>query len=79
MDQRLLGPEHFSYVSQAEVTGGLGQETREALRLLALTLPVHTEGTAGQEHQEIGISSRITFRDEHWVLYGNQFDNKFHI
>ena len=20
-----------------------------------------------------------TFWDEHWVLYGNQFDNKFHI
>ena len=20
-----------------------------------------------------------TFRDEHWVLYGDQFDNKFHI
>ena len=21
----------------------------------------------------------VTFWDEHWVLYGNQFDNKFHI
>ena len=20
-----------------------------------------------------------TFWDEHWVLYGNQFDNKFHV
>ena len=20
-----------------------------------------------------------TYWDEHWVLYGNQFDNKFHI
>ena len=20
-----------------------------------------------------------TFWDEHWVMYGNQFDNKFHI
>ena len=20
-----------------------------------------------------------TFWDEHWVLYGNQFDNKYHI
>ena len=24
-------------------------------------------------------SEEGTFWDEHWVLYGNQFDNKFHI
>ena len=26
----------------------------------------------------MGIEEGI-FWDEHWVLYGNQFDNKFHI
>ena len=26
---------------------------------------------------EMGIEEG-TFWDEHWVLYGNQFDNKFH-
>ena len=26
----------------------------------------------------IGIEEG-TFWDEHWVLYGNQFDNKFHL
>ena len=26
----------------------------------------------------LGIEEGI-FWDEHWVLYGNQFDNKFHI
>ena len=26
----------------------------------------------------MGIEESI-FWDEHWVLYGNQFDNKFHI
>ena len=32
----------------------------------------------GSEGEVMGIKEGI-FWDEHWVLYGNQFDNKFHI
>ena len=32
----------------------------------------------GGREGRVGIEEG-TFWDEHWVLYGNQFDNKFHI
>ena len=35
-------------------------------------------GVGGRRGWVIGIEEGI-FWDEHWVLYGNQFDNKFHI
>ena len=36
------------------------------------------EGGEGRGGWVMGIEEG-TFWDEHWVLYGNQFDNKFHI
>ena len=35
-------------------------------------------GVGGSGGWVMGIEEG-TFWDEHWVLYGNQFDNKFHI
>ena len=35
-------------------------------------------GVGGRGGWVMGIEEGI-FWDEHWVLYGNQFDNKFHI
>ena len=35
-------------------------------------------GGGREEGGVMGIEEG-TFWDEHWVLYGNQFDNKFHI
>ena len=41
-----------------------------------------------KENKEVRVGERVkwvmgieegTCWDEHWVLYGNQFDNKFHI
>ena len=34
-------------------------------------------GVGGRGGEVMGIEEGI-FWDEHWVLYGNQFDNKFH-
>ena len=33
----------------------------------------------GRERRVVMGIEEGTFWDEHWVLYGNKFDNKFHI
>ena len=47
-------------------------------RLLNTENKLRVDGRWGRRKWVIGIEEGTCW-DEHWVLYGNQFDNKFHI
>ena len=47
---------------------------KKSTHVASVTGKMRKSFTKEKPHIEEGI-----FRDEHWVLYGNQFDDKFHI
>ena len=50
----------------------------EKIYILETSSLVGLWGVGGRGGWVMGIEEG-TFWDEHWVLYGNQLDNKFHI
>ena len=55
----------------------LGRESN-LKRLLKTENELRVDGVEGRGKWVMGIEEGTCW-DEHWVLYGNQFDNKFHI
>ena len=65
---------------------GRGREKKEAreggsqnIRDLKTENKLRVDGGVGVSGGWVMVIEEGTFWDEHWVLYGNQFDNKFHI
>ena len=48
-------------------------------RLLNTENKLRVDGGVGERGKWVMGIEEGTSWDEHWVLYGNQFDNKFHI
>ena len=76
-----MDPEKLSRGPWGRERGKKLQRGREAnhKRLLNTENTLRVDGGVGRRGGWVMGIEEDTCWDEHWVLYGNQFDNKFHI